>query len=388
MPPSWLLLRPGQNEFGWVQRLLRHLYYGAFRCIHIAQDATETLVARRRQVTGWSLSVLLAAVLIVAAMTAYRIAAPPPWALADGARAEEVTQRVLAYRETMTSLLAVLIQTAAGIILGFGLFATWQQLRSAREAQLTDRFSRAVNLLANERLDIRVAGIENLERIALAHESERQPVLRLLSAFVTHRFREPLVREGTPWPLPLDLRVAIGTIGRLQKLSTEYSAALASIRGLDLSGVDLSGLTLRGFDMFNATLDDADLTGADFRWAQLGRASFKRATLSGTDFTRSWVYDTDFTGATMENATLYNIMGHAIFRDANLNGANFFCAIIAGSDFRGATIGCANLDMDLRNLNFQGVDLSKARGILLSRLGVAQTDEHTVLPSTNTHPYR
>jgi hypothetical protein len=54
----------------------------------------------------------------------------------------------------------------------------------AREGQITERFTRAVEQLGDEKLDIRLGGIYALERIARDSETHYEPVMEVLMAFL------------------------------------------------------------------------------------------------------------------------------------------------------------------------------------------------------------
>jgi hypothetical protein len=80
-----------------------------------------------------------------------------------------------------------LLQALAGLVLAVGAFytgRTFAQNRKeqdrnyalAREGQHTERFTRAVSQLADEKLDVRLGGIYALERIARDSETYYEPV--------------------------------------------------------------------------------------------------------------------------------------------------------------------------------------------------------------------
>jgi hypothetical protein len=66
-----------------------------------------------------------------------------------------------------------LLQAVGGAVVLFGAYATWRQVRvsqdglnATREGQVTDRFSRAVDHLGSDKMDVRIGGIYALWRIA------------------------------------------------------------------------------------------------------------------------------------------------------------------------------------------------------------------------------
>ena len=67
-----------------------------------------------------------------------------------------------------------------------------EELRLTREGQITERFTRAIDQLGGERLEIRLGGIYALERIAKdSPERDYSTVMEVLTAYV---------RENAPWP--------------------------------------------------------------------------------------------------------------------------------------------------------------------------------------------
>jgi hypothetical protein len=57
-------------------------------------------------------------------------------------------------------------QILGGTALLSGLYFTWRTLHVNREGQITERFTRAIDQLGDQRLEIRLGGIYALERIA------------------------------------------------------------------------------------------------------------------------------------------------------------------------------------------------------------------------------
>jgi hypothetical protein len=79
-------------------------------------------------------------------------------------------QRLKAETDARTSLL----QAIAGLVVLVGAGATWRQLHINREGQVTDRFTRAIDQLGSQYLEVRLGGIYALGRIA----SDSKPTVR------------------------------------------------------------------------------------------------------------------------------------------------------------------------------------------------------------------
>jgi hypothetical protein len=61
---------------------------------------------------------------------------------------------------------ATLAQILGGIAVGIGIYFAWGNLITAREGQITERFTRAIDQLGNPSIEIRLGGIYALERIS------------------------------------------------------------------------------------------------------------------------------------------------------------------------------------------------------------------------------
>lgn len=89
---------------------------------------------------------------------------------------------------------ATLLQGLAGGVLLLGAYFTWRQLQSTRrqlsiaeQGQLTERFTRAVDQLGSDRLDLRLGGIYALERIARDSPPDRATIGEVLTAYIRQR---------------------------------------------------------------------------------------------------------------------------------------------------------------------------------------------------------
>ena len=147
-------------------------------------------------------------------------------------------------RHDVGSAKGELLQTARDaargrlLTLGAGLFAagvlvyTARTFRVSREGQVADRYTKAIEQLGDENLNVRIGGIYALERVARDSKRNHPAVMEVLAAFV---------REYPPEQLPLS-----GPRNeRRQLLPPDVDAALTVIeRRLvmwDIRPVDLSG---------------------------------------------------------------------------------------------------------------------------------------------------
>jgi hypothetical protein len=240
-----------------------------------------------------------------------------------------------------------LIQVLAALIVVAGAVATWQQIQVAREGQITDRFTRAIDHLGSGTLDIRIGGIYALERLALNSPSDRSSVTRILTAFV---------REHAPWLVgapggPVHPTPEVDD--KLPWLSNRANDVQAAMHVLARRPVHrgeprllLTRTDLRGIYLPDARLDEAFLR----------RVNLARAWMPGIHLERSEMGDADLRRAKLRGA----YMSQADLRDAHLQQADLRNAVVRGADLRGA---------DLTDALLEGADLTDIK-----------TDDTTVWP--------
>jgi hypothetical protein len=230
------------------------------------------------------------------------------WA-ADGIRGKELAELVVAARGT-------LVQIVAGVALILTFAATWMQIADARHAaeltqklgqaqQETERFTRAVGQLGSNNLSLRLGGIYGLERVALDSPRSREPVVRLMLAYL-HQFH-PSPPNGWPSVGEAKLEWFKGQFGpcssRLLKAPPDTQAAIDVLRRIkpDPSSLDLAELDLRGIQIEGANLSGADLRGT----------SLESARAEGANFTRAQLNRVDLTHACLQNASLRGSIANA-----------------------------------------------------------------------------
>lgn len=95
----------------------------------------------------------------------------------------DLNQRAAAEASTRTGLIAGLVGLAA---LG-GLVLTARTYRLTQQGQITDRYTKAIEQLGAEKLEVRLGGIYALERIAVDSKRDHPTIVEVLSAFVRER---------------------------------------------------------------------------------------------------------------------------------------------------------------------------------------------------------
>src|SRR5829696_2304835 len=140
-----------------------------------------------------SVLVLVVALLLWLVLFAPRLLVPPASDsslrdVTDAAKRHELQDSRLKLQNDVRT---TLLQGLGGLAVLVGAFFTYRQLHIAREAQVTERFTRAIDQLGHENLDVRLGGIYALERIANDSPQDRATVVEVLTAFV---------RDHAPWP--------------------------------------------------------------------------------------------------------------------------------------------------------------------------------------------
>jgi hypothetical protein len=246
------------------------------------------------------------------------------------------------------------------LTLGAGLFAvgaliyTARNFTLSREGQVTDRYTKAIEQLGSDKLDVRIGGIYALERVARDSAKDHSTVMEVLAAFVREHSREqwpPLPDEpGADAPKRItrpDVQAALTVIGRRDSRHDEQP--------IDLGGADLTRALLGGADFVSANLSSATLTGANLAKAVLASAdlsatmadgaNLRGANLSGANLIATFLADgadltgADLTGADLTGATLLR----AILNDADLTGAHLYHANLERADLTGAHLTGAHL---------------------------------------------
>ena len=173
-------------------------------------------------------------------------------------------------------------EMVGGAALLAGLYFTWSGLEVNREGQVTERFTRAIDQLGNDKLEIRLGGVYALERIARDSKKDHWPIMEVLTAYVRQRAPwvpedaqssngNQLPQEAAPATLPIPPPPAPATPHpSLDKLVADIQAILTVLgrrsqtygngeeQPLNLADTELEGADLRG-----ANLEEANLAGAD-----------------------------------------------------------------------------------------------------------------------------
>jgi uncharacterized protein YjbI with pentapeptide repeats len=334
-----------------------------------------------------------------------------PPLLYAGVRSADV--RIKAITDTRTAFLAGLV--GLGALGTFWLNSrvykiTTRTFEVTERGHVTDRYSKAIEQLGNDSLDVRLGGIYALEQIARDSarvEEDQATIVEVLSAFIRvhsdpiYRYRAslPATEAGNASTLsyealtgrakdyltkavklPVDVQAAVTVLGRLpySKVTPRGDLTEATLRHVTLH-TDLTGATL-----VRADLGEADLTGATLVRTNLTRAKLTKADLGGADLTEAYLTGADLTRAKLLNAnfaranlvsahlteanltevkflTEMDLLTEVDLTGANLAGADLTRAYLTGANLTGAYLTEADLTgADLTEADLTGADLTGA----------------------------
>ncbi len=387
------------------------------------------------------IGIVIAAILILTAIIALLIFIPQ-WQSAHIADDATRLEREDNARRTLAQIIGGFVVLAGAGIAWWRLRVAQEELRVSREGQVTERFSRAIDHLGNDSLDVRLGAIYALERIARDSRRDHGPVMEILTAYV---------REHAPWKPPsedqqpaaedqrlaTDIQAALTVIGR-RKADYDPLGQVLDLRNTALHRADLDKANLQGARLAQVNLLRAELREAKLQDADLGGAILSGATLDEANLLRAVLVRANLQDAILDNANLQQAhltranlqrahlveaklpvahlvgakMQRAVLIEASLQGvylndANLEKAHLTGSDLRESNLSQTNLrgaslaGANLRNTKFddaqmkaaiiaradlRGANLSRADGLTSQQLVEAKGDEYTKLPPDVERP--
>ncbi len=274
---------------------------------------------------------------------------------------------------------SILLAAVAGILVVLGATIAFRQLQLSRElnheqlrlnrqALIADRYTRAIEQLGHDVLDVRLGGLYGLERVARDSLDDRSTVVEVLTAYV---------REHAPWPPRLqelesfgelpslrvrqaDVQIAVIVLGRI--------AVMGDAGDVELGPVDLRKADLRDTYFAGATFTGAQLDGVNLIYANLRQALLRGASLSQANLYGAVLIYADLTGADLQYCAL---------RNAELSAANLQDARLVEADLQNARLdGARLLRADLTRANLRGASLRGAglQGAILAGADLSEAD--------------
>lgn len=317
-----------------------------------------------------------------------------PWLVVSQDR-QEITGIKLV--EVQNQIRGLAIQFLGGMALFIGAIALWRRIEksveTAQGSQITERFTRAVELLGSDKIETRLGGIYALERIARDSARDHWTIMETFTAFVrVHRPARDYNDPAPPSALPADIQVILTVLGRRSKVFHHGEDDRLNLAATDLrlgeivhgqfDGALLSRCQLEASRMMGASLVDADLSSA-----YLAEANLNDACLDHADLTGAFLKDASLVQASLAHARLMKAnfdganLGQAHLKNADARSANFESADLSETNLDGANLRHANLrGANFCNASLRGADLRFARGLTPGQIYQAIVDSDTMLP--------
>ncbi len=252
--------------------------------------------------------------------------------------------------------------------------ATQKLIQAVHDGQCTERFNRAVEQLASDRLEVRIGAIYAMERIARESETDHWPIVEVLCAYVRERAAWHDDRERAAHPAT-DIQAVLTVLGRRVR-AHEREGQHLDLRRTDLRGADLSDVHLEGAHLIEAHLEDAGMQGA-----RLDRADLREAHLSGADLVEANLRKADLREAHLESA--YLVEAH--LEGADLGGAHLEGAYLGGAFLEGADLGGVHLDgAYIYKAHLNGASLQGAR--VLTAIGMNREERQAINRTVEDDP--
>jgi hypothetical protein len=296
--------------------------------------------------------------------------------------------------------------TAIGVIIAaaIALMRHFAQTEADRQRRIVESFSKAVEQLGSDKLELRVGAIFALERLSRESPDDYWTIMEVLTAFVRERMRYTTImarlserayflwmQAGRPKSRSEEFWVEAVRLERLDQTPTDVAAILTVIKRRSVENqrreedrgwrFDLQGTYLRKANLTEFVLKAANLKAAHFEEADLSDAHLEGATLEGAHLEGAILADThlkeeaDLRGAHLEGANLeYAYLERADLSDAHLEGANLGLAHLEWAWLKDAHLEGADLEQaHLENATLTNAHLERAH-LMLTVLKRARLD--------------
>lgn len=260
-----------------------------------------------------------------------------------------------------------LIQVIGGAILSITAYVGYcnfeigqKNLKVTEDKQFTERFSKSIEQLGSEKIDVRLGGIYALEQIAFDSGTYHWTIVEILSAFI--REKRPLNSTN---PVGIDIQAALTVIGRRKQYLKDK---IIDLRKISLVGVELQNTNFSKADFGGTNLNNVNLSGANLNEANLSLTNLIGADLRGANLNEA-------------NLSFSNLIG-ADLSNAHLNGADLKNAHLDDSPEPDEYEYEEDLppDDDFNATTLNGTDLSTCKNLTQSQLILVAKNENTKLP--------
>lgn len=208
---------------------------------------------------------------------------------------------------------STLLQGVGGLLALAGVAAgaavTLRQVRSSREGNTIELFTKAIDQLSSENISVRQGGVYAMELLARLDPAYGGHVHALLTTFVRQRAPWPPVRPE--WQVDAERARFTGgladdvgaAMGALSRRSMVADGAYSLLEKVDFREADLAECDLRMAYFGGSNLDGANLTKANLTNATFSHATLRNCDLSGADLTGAELAGADVTGVISDGET-------------------------------------------------------------------------------------
>jgi hypothetical protein len=243
---------------------------------------------------------------------------------------------------------------------GGGFFVLWN-IRLTQTRLITERFSKAVEQLGSDKIEVRLGGIYALERIAQDSDRDHWTIMEVLTSFIQEKsLIKPISEE--------QIRAKAYEMSKKGSTETDkkiWDSAFKTLLKEQMTKDIQAALTVIGRRHKKDPTDRRiDLSSANLSCALLNCANLSHALLNESDLIHASLKESDLSSATLFNSKLND----AHLGDANLSGAILRKSNLSGAHLKGAILSGANLN----GANLSGANLSNADGLTTAQLIVAK----------------
>ena len=272
----------------------------------------------------------------------------------DPARWQARDSRIKLQNDARTTLL----QGLGGLAVLLAAFYTYQQVQTSRrqlnlaqQGQITERFTRAIDQLGSDHLDVRLGGIYALERIARDSPDDHATIGEILTAYI---------RTHAPWPPTLPGQYAatapMDQVPELKRRAPDVQACLTVLgrggfayQSPWIEGrIELHAVDLRRAWLVKGSLERVWLQGANLAGAVLVGVNLTRAALTDANLAEAQMIACELTRAELGYTNLEKASVGGNLNAANLYGANLSGAELDKADLKGARLWEAVSDGDTK----------------------------------------
>jgi uncharacterized protein YjbI with pentapeptide repeats len=333
------------------------------------------------------ISTLVAIVLIASTINAvWRL---PQW---QANSVPSITEKERANLENANR--STLVQAIGGLFFFVTAYFTWRNLQATEDKQMTERFSKAIEQLGNDKIEVRFGAIYSLERIAKDSPKDHWTIMEILTSFIQEK--SPLLPtdkglQEKPLKITKDIQAAVSVIRR-RDASKDPEHLRLDLRSVNLRGASLAAYLLedkyitanfKRIDFYGVCLHEADLNASNLSEANLIKADLSYAMLEGASLENAnlnfaTLVETNFSEASLKKANFERSnLEKALLNKTDARAANFFCAHLSGASFKESNLQIAKLQLAnleesyLKKTDLTGADL---RGTSLVRADLTEAN--------------